>query len=268
MKYDSLPFVVMKDTYTNQTRQEHYRMHSDVLNEQRISLLESYHKAKFCVSGTSHLMPEFMVSDLARKSLIYPQGFLLLEANDGYYTDRSNLESYELRYTLDGEGILQYDGKTYSLSKGEGYFIDCRKRHYYRTAGKQWTSTILHFNGKHVASMFKAYIQTGSVKFNSISFPNFEMLQMQILQATQRISPYVEYKISCLFDILLTDLLVTRSKASITGNIPNIIEKITQYMQSNYMSNFKVEDLSHKFGISRTHLTRRFHEYKIGRAHV
>ncbi len=261
MNYFTLPFITVHDTVTEQTTEDHYRRHADIMNPERQALLQSFQVDHFRISGTVHLMPEFIVSKNAKDSLIYPQGFLLLETKSDYYTERSNLESYELRFTLDGEGYLEYNGKNYILEKGSGYLIDCRKPHFYRTNGQKWISTCFHFNGLPVSPIYDAYLQSGNVKFNNSMFPNFEMLQMQILQSTQEVSPFSEYKISCLFNVLLTDLLITHAKAMSSENTPEIIEQIVSYMQNNYMNQFTVADLAYQFGISRAHLSRRFKEY-------
>ena len=261
MDYNSLPFFMLTETVTNVNRQEHYDRHSDIITSKRRDLLQTFQTDRFRVSGTARLLPEFMISATAKESLIYPQGFLLLEADADYFTDRGNLESYELRFTLDGEGLLDYNGKTYTISKGEGYLIDCRKRHYYRTFGKHWVSTVFHFNGAPVAPIFNALLQSGSVKFSDSAFPNFEMMQMQVIQETQRVSAHAEYKISCLFHVLLTELLVRSSKSTSSEKTSSIIEKIVRYMQTNFKNDISIDALCHEFGISRTHMNRCFRQY-------
>lgn len=261
MDYHSLPFFTLTDTVTNTTRQEHYDRHADIMTSRRRELMQTFQTDNFRVSGTAHLLPEFMISDTARKSLIYPQGFLLLDADADYYTDRMNLESYELRYTLDGTGLLDYNGRTYTLSKGEGYLIDCRGRHYYRTAGTHWVSTVFHFNGAPVAPFFSAFLQSGSVKFSDAAFPNFEMMQMQLLQEALTVSAHAELKISCQFHVLLTELLTQSAKRTASEKTSSIIEKIVRCMQTNYREAVSIEALCREFGISRTHLNRCFRQY-------
>ena len=89
-------------------------------------------------------------------------------------------------------------------------------------------------------------------------FSNYEPLQAHILQCTQKTSSYMEYEISCTFYMLLTNLLIAKSK---TRNTSEVIEKIVSYIQANYMKNLTIDNLSHLFGISRTHMTRCFKDY-------
>ena len=68
----------------------------------------------------------------------------------------------------------------------------------------------------------------------------------------------MEYEVSCTFYMLLTNLLIAQSK---TRNTSEVIEKIVSYIQANYMKNLTTDELSHHFGLSRTHMTRCFKEY-------
>ena len=208
--------------------------------------------------GTEHVVPEFIVSNKAKETLIYPKSFSLLKASYDYYTEGSSQEFFEIRYILEGEGYLKYSGKTYMLKKGDGCLIDCRQKYYYQTSSYHWVSTSLYFNGAPAAPLVQSYLQSGNIKFTDSMFPSFEPLQAHILQCTQKISSYMEYEVSCTFYMLLTNLLIAQSK---TRNTSEVIEKIISYIQANYMRNLTADDLSHHFGISRTHMTRCFKEY-------
>ena len=208
--------------------------------------------------GIEHMVPEFIVSNKAKETLIYPKSFSLLKTSYDYYTEGSGQEFYEIRYVLEGEGYLKYNGKSYMLKKGDGCLIDCRKKYYYQTSSYHWVSTSFYFNGSPAAPLIQSYLQSGNVKFTDAMFPNFESLQTHILQCTQKISSYMEYEVSATFYLLLTNLLIAQSK---TRSTSEIIEKIVSYIQANYMKNLTADDLSHHFGLSRTHMTRCFKEY-------
>lgn len=166
---------------------------------------------------------------------------------------------YEIRYVLEGECYLKYNGQNYILKKGEGCLIDCRKKYYYyHSSNYNCVSTCLRFNGSPADSLIQAYLLSGNVKFTNEKFSNFEPLQTHILQCTQKSSSYMEYEVSCTFYLLLTNILIAQSK---TRSTSEDIEKIVSYIQANYMKNLTIENLSHIFGISRTHMTRCFKEY-------
>lgn len=208
--------------------------------------------------GTEHILPNFVVSSKAKETLIYPESFSLLKTSYDYYMEGNNQEFYELRYILDGEGYLKYNGRSYLLKKGDGCLIDCRQKYYYQTSSYHWTSTAFRFNGAPAVPLVQAYLLSGNVKFTDAMFSNFEPLQTHILQCTQKISSYMEYEVSCTFYMLLTNLLIAQSK---TRGTSEIIEKIVSYIQANYMKNLTADELSRHFGLSRTHMTRCFKEY-------
>lgn len=208
--------------------------------------------------GTEQVMQEFIVSNKAKETLIYPKSFGVLKTSYDYYMEGNNQEFYEIRYILEGEGYLRYNGRSYLLKKGDGCLIDCREKYFYQTSSYHWVSTCLGFNGAPAVPLVQSYLQSGNVKFTDATFPNFEPLQMHILQCTQKASSYMEYEVSCTFYMLLTNLLIANSK---TRNTFEIIEKIVSYIQANYMKNLTADGLAHHFGLSRTHMTRCFKEY-------
>ena len=209
--------------------------------------------------GTEFIVPEFIVSNKAKEELIYPKAFSLLRTSYDYYMEGSNQEFYEIRYILEGEGYLKYNERTYLLKKGDGCLIDCRQKYYYQTSSYHWVSACLRFDGAPAVPLVQAYLQSGNVKFNGAMFLNFEPLQTHILHCTQKVSSYMEYEISATFYLLLTNLLMIHNKARNT--VSENIENIVSYMQANYMKNLTMDELSHHFGLSRTHMTRCFKEY-------
>ena len=76
-------------------------------------------------------------SNYAQKSLFYIQEIGFFEATLNYYVQRKNLSSFLILQTLEGNGILNYNGKEYSLSRGDVFFIDCRKEHFYYIVGSK-----------------------------------------------------------------------------------------------------------------------------------
>lgn len=109
--------------------------------------------------------------------------------------------------------------------------------------------------------IFNALLQSGSVKFNDSIFPNFEMLQMQLLQEPLSVSVHGELKISCWFYVLLTELLTLSAKSASSEKTSSIIEKVVRHMQANFKTDISMDALCREFGISRTHMSRCFRQY-------
>lgn len=224
--------------------------------------LEDFCSADFAISGTFKVHPPFMCSKNAQNHLFYPEFFAIFDMDEHYYTKRQKVNSYELCYTLEGEGFLEYKGKKYILKKGEGFFINCNLPHYYKTNSRHWKTTVFHFNGPLAENFFIHFAQNDTVKFSSDSCPNFELYQSNILKSTHKFVPFAEYQTSCLFTLLLTDLIASDASSMEPKKIhSDVIKEIVTYIQENFDEEIQFEKLSAEFGISRSHFSREFKKY-------
>ena len=96
----------------------------------------------------------------ARDKLLYLQeaGHFFSGAN--YYTVRKELDSYLVKLTLSGAGILEYGGETYRLPAGSFFWIDCRAPQHYYTApdAGQWDVLWFHFYGATADAYYQAFL--------------------------------------------------------------------------------------------------------------
>ena len=106
MNYQSLPLITIQGSVSEKNRQDYYARNSNHLTSDRLALLKEFQTDHFHISGTTQVLSDFIISSNARANLIYPIAFLILTEDASYYTDRSGLHAYELRYTLEGEGYL------------------------------------------------------------------------------------------------------------------------------------------------------------------
>jgi hypothetical protein len=65
-------------------------------------------------------------SQTAKNSVLYVQELGDFIAHGGYYTRREGLASYLIKYTLSGEGLLDYRGQTYTILPDQLFWIDCQ----------------------------------------------------------------------------------------------------------------------------------------------
>lgn len=68
----------------------------------------------------------------ARKTFFYLQEAGYFKTDEDYYTERRNLHSYLLIYTVSGRGLLKYQGESWELAAGSAVLIDCMDYHRYR----------------------------------------------------------------------------------------------------------------------------------------
>lgn len=263
MNYNSLPFITINGSLTKDTVFPLLHSYAVYTSNFLLQELTQMLTGDYQLEGSISVLPNLLTSQHALEHLMYVQAFMIFDAKDGYYTNRKNLDSFELRYTLSGEGILEYEGKKYRLKEGEGYFISCKKPHLYYAGTSGWKSTVLHLNGGLCADFYDTYAKTGSPKFTKVTCPSFEMMQFQILQTTQKIYPYQEYRINCLIDLLLSELLSSTENMVDNNQIDNsdIIAALLDYIHTNYSEDIVFEKLAKDFGISRTLLFENFKRY-------
>ena len=67
--------------------------------------------------GKEQILSNFIVSNKAKENLIYPVSFSLLQTTFDYFIEGNNQDYYEIRYVLEGECYLKYNGRSYLLKK-------------------------------------------------------------------------------------------------------------------------------------------------------
>ncbi len=263
MTYDSLPFITISASMNKETVFPMLHAYAPYVSEFLLYELSKMLTGDFKLEGEISVLPNLMASQHALEQLMYVQAFMIFNANAGYHTQREGLDSYELRYTLSGEGVLEYEGKKYTLKEGDGYFISCQKPHIYYSGKNGWKSTVLHINGGLCNDFYERYEKDGQCRISKDTMPAFETMQFQVLQATQKVHPYQEYRINCLLDLLLTELLTSTESLSTNqrGNSSEVISTLLDYIHSHYAEDIVFEKMAKTFGISRTLLFSEFKRY-------
>jgi AraC-like DNA-binding protein len=183
-----------------------------------------------------------------------------------YFTERVNLNSFLIIYTISGRGILKYEDKEYNLNEGSFIFINCMKAHYYQALGKvEWEFLWLHFNGTNTLGYYEEYTKDG-----------FELLLVQdkflmestlrrIISINQNKLPYVETLTSNLIVNILTEILIQKnSRNAVSIFIPEYIKETMKYIDKNFFKQLTLEFLADRVNISKFYLAKEFKHYTDG----
>lgn len=73
----------------------------------------------------------------ARQTFFYVQEVGDFCTSSPYFTERENLNSFLIIYTLRGKGLLKYHGSQYSLHPGTTAYINCMEHHHYECLQNQ-----------------------------------------------------------------------------------------------------------------------------------
>ncbi|MCR5716088.1 MAG: AraC family transcriptional regulator [Lachnospiraceae bacterium] len=197
------------------------------------------------------------LSEEMRKHLIYFQSFDYIESSARYYTKRKNFRSYLLLFTYEGQGHLEYQGNSYTLSKGDIAIIDCMLPHEYRTSGSFWFHADLHFYGGNSTYMVPALFR----KSQAVMHPaNFQILQAQLEKMLRTIEQNQPFHTSIELQQLLF-LISDDNKTKVEENncIPENLKYLRLYIEKHFLDDLTLDMMADLAGITKFHFCR---EYK------
>ena len=161
----------------------------------------------------------------AKDNLLYLQeaGHFISGAN--YYTVRKDLDSYLVKLTLAGQGILEYGSETYRLPAGSFFWIDCRNPQHYFTdpAAGHWDGALL-----------------------SLAGTDGELVR--------------DLDASALLTTILCGLIHGAAQQRLQP-APATLQRVRQYLHEQYTQKLTLDMLSARYNISKYHLQRSFQQY-------
>ena len=200
----------------------------------------------------------------ARASFLYVQEAGDFRSKAGYYTTREGLDSYLLKLTLSGRGILDYDGATHTVEAGDFFWIHCAQRQHYYTdpdAGK-WHVLWVHFRGANAAAYYNTFLQANR---NSpvCHLPD----RSEAVRAIRQLLDFygkggsdlpTDLQASALLTHLLADCIQAAASRTAVPSAPQVLLEIREYLDLSYGEHVTLDDLAARFSLSKYHLQRSF----------
>ncbi|MFS0726357.1 AraC family transcriptional regulator [Paenibacillus sp. 1P07SE] len=208
-------------------------------------------------------------STLAKRMFFYVQEVGHLSTFSNYFTERENLDSYLIVYTISGRGYLQYRDHTYPIQPGKGFWIDCRNYQNYRADyDTGWELLFVHFYGGASQDYFQQFDQQHLRKRGPVvDLGNDQAIPSSIhklIQLHRQQNIETELRSSKYITDLLTTLLshtLTSHHVSDTNITPTYIEDMTSYLEQHYAEKLTLDTLASQFSVSKYHLAREFKRY-------
>ncbi len=202
-------------------------------------------------------------SQTARNVYFYVQEVGLFRTRAPYFTERENLDSYLIFYTLSGKGILKYMGQTYTFLPGTVVYINCMEHHYYEClSGQEWEFLWLHFNGSSALGYYQEYIKNGFRVMSDIDGNFMELTMRRILALTQKKDLHSEIIVSSLIVQILTQILIDNSSENLgLGIMPDYIRRALQEINHRFTEPISLDELSRACGVSKYYLSHEFRRY-------
>ncbi len=199
----------------------------------------------------------------AKQLFFYVQETGYFRTSPPYFTERANLNSFLIIYTLSGKGHLKYQGNSYHLLPGTAVFINCMEHHYYECLSNQeWEFLWLHFNGNSALGYFQEFSKNGFHVLNGLDDFFMESTLRRILALTLKKDLHSELLVSSLIVELLTQLLIKNSSENLgLGFMPSYLKDALKKMEQHFREPLSLDNLSEMLGVSKYHFSREFKRY-------
>lgn len=207
------------------------------------------------------LMPT--ASETAKRLFFYIQECGYFQTDDSYYTERANLNSFLVIFTLSGNGILRYQGEVYDLTPGFACLINCNKRHFYQCAQNcHWEFLWMHFNGANALGYYEEFVKNG---FHLLSCQDtffMESTLRRLIAIHKKTDATTELISSQLITNILTEFLTDTCTYSQSAFVlPESVLETKRYIDRHFRESLSLDTLADLQHISKFHLAHEFKKY-------
>jgi len=200
---------------------------------------------------------------VAKSVYFYIEEVGYFKTGSNYFTERENLNSYLIVFVLSGKGYLKYNSESYTICKGQSFFIDCMEYQYYKAdAIDPWEILWVHFNGGSSYGYYQQFFQNSSpiCSFDKSSIVPSIICQLILTQQEKNIK--TEPLSSKLLVELLTEFLFTIVVPDSSQMfLPEYIKKIVNYLDRNSTDKITLNMLARKCSINKYHLEKEFKKF-------
>ena len=216
--------------------------------------------ARFQIAGKVRYLLERPMNPEDQEYLFYLQTFSLMEMGGDYYTRRKDFASCLLLYTYEGKGELEYEGRCYPLAEGDGFVIDCRKEHSYRTRGDRWVHSDLHIAGGPADYWYRKCFEGKEPLFHCPLSGEYQPMLEHLLALRTSADARRELKVSEQIQRLLLFAADCQSQGE-REQIPDAIRYLQSYLEHHFEQKITLDDMAQFCGLSKYHLCREFKRY-------
>lgn len=202
-------------------------------------------------------------SVFGRQTFFYVQEAGHFKTHAPYFTERANLKSYLLIFTLAGKGRLKAHGQEFTLLPHSIAYIDCMAHHYYECLkNSQWEFLWLHFYGPAAAGYYTEFFKNGFHIIQASDPFATESTLRRILSRAIKKDLHSEILISKLITDILTQLLIENSTMQLElGPMPALIQNAVKEIEKHFQEELTLDRLADSLFVSKYYLTREFKRY-------
>lgn len=198
-----------------------------------------------------------------KSNLPYVQELGDFIAHKKYFTTREGLPSYLIKYTLSGEGVLDYEDQHILVPDGHFFWIDCQKHQHYHTDAHtgNWRVVWVHFYGANCSYYYERFLSANNGR-NDGELPSDNNVAASIYALT---NIYREGNISFGADIRSSALLtgIMSECISAAAQRPGqpssrYVRQVRDYITSHFRETVTLDALSRELSLNKYYLQKLF----------
>lgn len=199
----------------------------------------------------------------AKNLYFYAQEVGYFKTKYPYFSERENLDSFLIVFTVSGKGYLEYRNQTYTLTAGKCFYIHCEEHHLYRASREEdWEILWIHFNGANSLGYYREFVKNGFQITDCQASTYIRDTIRQIIAHYQNKDSSTEPLVSHLISGLLTDLLLhTSAVTSDDFILPDYLREIIREIDRNFQAHLCLAHFESKYHRSRFHIAKEFKKY-------
>jgi AraC-like DNA-binding protein len=211
-------------------------------------------------------------SQTARQIYFYVQEIGHFHTMPQYCTEREQLSSYLVVYTVSGKGHLKYKGQSYVLLPGQLFFIDCMEYQYYETDPQElWEMLWVHFQGPASQGYYEQFAKKDDPvltvcspleAFTASTHASIPSLLQRLISQHKRKDIRTELLSSLLLTELLTEILLSAYEhPTAEPFLPPLIASLMHEMEQRFQEKLTLTMLAEQFAVSKYYLAKSFKAY-------
>lgn len=188
--------------------------------------------------------------EFAAENLFYVAWSSRYICNNLYSVKRDYLDFYSVICVLDGQMVLFYEGKEYTVKKGEAVLLDFRKPHEYRVDGNYLDKWEMVFKGNASEAFYERITSQWGHKFKMVGRlkETLESLREELE------SPFPkDHMISMLIHIMFCRIVEQKSV-----KLSPPVEEALAFMFANFQRPLQIGEIAEHVALSRHYFSRRF----------
>ena len=203
---------------------------------------------------------------LMKNEIPYVQELGDFYAKGKFYTSRKDLPSFLLKYTVSGEGVLEYQGSTHRVRQGDAFWIDCQHYQKYYTAPETnfWHVVWMHFYGEPCKRYYDIFMER-NISCPVVSFPSGNALPLNLsslidMYTVDEVDRYTDIRASGIVnEIMISCIMGTMSHQD--DPIPDYIREAQLFINKHFKQPLTLDILSERAKMNKYYFLRQFKHY-------